>query len=60
MSQSAENDAPCPDCEHVHTPEGCTGPPSPSDVWAGVSPVVCDCGVWDNESRVTPPGEEDA
>lgn len=34
---------PCADCHHTHTPEGCAGPPSPSDLWAGVSPAGCDC-----------------
>ncbi len=35
--------AACPDCGHQHTPNGCTGNPTPSDLWAGVSPAVCDC-----------------
>lgn len=44
----------CPECHpHIHTPEGCTGPPSPSDLWAGVSVEGCDCA-WD--SRPIPPG----
>lgn len=33
----------CGDCEHRHTANGCDGPPSPSDLWAGVSPSACDC-----------------
>lgn len=33
----------CPECQHMHTPDGCTGPPSPSDIWAGVSVSTCDC-----------------
>jgi hypothetical protein len=33
----------CPDCDHQHTPEGCVGEPSPSDLWAGVSVSSCDC-----------------
>lgn len=33
----------CIDCGHIHTPDGCTGEPTPSDLWAGVSPVACDC-----------------
>ena len=32
-----------PECQHMHTPDGCTGPPSPSDIWAGVSVSTCDC-----------------
>jgi hypothetical protein len=44
----------CPDCDHIHTPEGCTGPQSPSDRWAGVSPSACDC------DTVIPPGGSDA
>jgi hypothetical protein len=34
---------PCPDCGHAHTPDGCTGDPTPSDLWAGVSVSGCDC-----------------
>lgn len=34
---------PCPECGHVHIPEGCVGPPTPSDLWAGVTPGACDC-----------------
>lgn len=45
--------APCPDCDHFHTPDGCTGPPTPSDLWAGVSVEGCDC----DYDYVTPPGE---
>ena len=33
----------CRDCGHVHSPEGCGGPPTPSDLWAGVSVAGCDC-----------------
>lgn len=33
----------CADCGHIHTSHGCTGEPTPSDLWAGVSPAVCDC-----------------
>ena len=33
----------CPECHHQHTPEGCKGDPSPSDIWAGVSVSTCDC-----------------
>ena len=33
----------CPECYHTHTPDGCTGDPSPSDIWAGVTPEKCDC-----------------
>lgn len=35
--------SPCPECEHVHTADGCTGPSSDSDLWAGVTPSACDC-----------------
>jgi len=59
---TAENDAPkCADCGHVHTPDGCTGDPTPSDLWAGVSVSKCDCA-WDRETeatRVIPPGSGD-
>lgn len=33
----------CLDCGHLHTPDGCTGDPTPSDLWAGVSVSGCDC-----------------
>jgi hypothetical protein len=33
----------CADCGHVHTPTGCTGSPTASDRWAGVTPAACDC-----------------
>lgn len=33
----------CTDCGHVHTATGCAGPPTPSDLWAGVSVSTCDC-----------------
>lgn len=39
---------PCGDCGHVHTPTGCTGPPTPSDLWAGVSVEGCDCDAADH------------
>ena len=42
MSQSAQKGL-CPDCGHIHTPHGCTGEPTPSDLWAGVSVDGCDC-----------------
>jgi hypothetical protein len=45
----------CPNCHHTHTAQGCTGPPSPSDLWAGVTPAVCDCDTT-NHPR---PGEAD-
>ena len=37
---------PCGDCHHQHGPDGCYGDPSPSDLWAGVTPAVCDCPEW--------------
>lgn len=42
---TAENDAlgTCPECCHTVTRNGCTGDPTPSDLWAGVSPAACDC-----------------
>lgn len=46
--------AKCPDCGHLHTPDGCTGDPTPSDLWAGVTPAVCDC-----DTRVLPPAKGD-
>lgn len=33
----------CPECGHLHTPRGCSGPPTPSDRWAGVTVASCDC-----------------
>lgn len=33
----------CSECGHRHTPEGCTGDPTPSDRWAGVPVSACDC-----------------
>ncbi|MDB5716482.1 MAG: hypothetical protein JWO15_3879 [Sphingomonadales bacterium] len=33
----------CPECGHCHTPNGCVGDPTPSDLWAGVSVSICDC-----------------
>lgn len=33
----------CNGCGHIHTPSGCAGDPTPSDVWAGVSVSACDC-----------------
>lgn len=33
----------CPECGHYPMPEGCTGPSTASDAWAGVSPASCDC-----------------
>lgn len=33
----------CSDCGHIHTPTGCLGSPTPSDLWAGVNPSDCDC-----------------
>lgn len=33
----------CSECGHHHTPEGCTGDPTPSDRWAGVPVSACDC-----------------
>lgn len=44
--------ATCRDCGHRHTPGGCSGPATPSDRWAGVSPAVCDC------PATHPPAEE--
>lgn len=35
--------ATCMDCGHVHTPGGCAGDPTPSDLWAGVFVSSCDC-----------------
>ena len=46
--------AACPDCGHQHTPNGCTGDPTSSDLWAGVSPAACDC------DTVIPPGSTPA
>lgn len=43
--------APVTCCGHIHTPHGCTGEPTPSDRWAGVTPAACDCDV------VIPPGQ---
>lgn len=45
LVDSWEHDAPdhCLGCGHIHTPDGCSGPPTPSDRWAGVSPAICDC-----------------
>jgi hypothetical protein len=42
--------AKCPDCGHLHTPDGCKGDSTASDLWAGVTPAACDC------TRVLPPG----
>ena len=43
----------CPDCGHdPHEFIGCTGNPTPSDLWAGVPVAACDC------SGVTPPAED--
>jgi hypothetical protein len=47
-SQPLTGDDKCPDCHHQHTPTGCVGDPSPSDLWAGVDVAVCDC---DDEAR---------
>lgn len=33
----------CRECGHCRTPEGCVGDPTPSDLWAGVTPAACDC-----------------
>ena len=33
----------CTYCGHQHTSDGCVGDPTPSDLWAGVTPSVCDC-----------------
>ena len=33
----------CTDCGHQHTPEGCVGDQTPSDLWAGVLVAACDC-----------------
>lgn len=33
----------CTECGHIHTAVGCTGDPTPSDLWAGVMPAACDC-----------------
>ena len=41
-----EGREPCGDCHHQHGPHGCYGQPSPSDLWAGVTPAVCDCPEW--------------
>jgi hypothetical protein len=41
--QGRTDEAPCPECHHQHTPAGCVGKPSPSDLWAGVSVSSCDC-----------------
>lgn len=38
-----EEVARCAACGHVYTLDGCTGDPTPSDLWAGVSPEGCDC-----------------
>jgi hypothetical protein len=49
-SRKTTGDPSCEDCGHIHTPDGCTGPPTPSDQWAGVSPSSCDCA-FDQLSR---------
>lgn len=33
----------CGECAHIHTLAGCTGPRTPSDIWAGVTVDSCDC-----------------
>lgn len=33
----------CEVCGHEFDEDGCTGEPTPSDRWAGVSPSACDC-----------------
>ena len=33
----------CASCGHIHAASGCTGPPTPSDLWAGVPVSSCDC-----------------
>lgn len=38
---SGPNEREC--CGHIHTEDGCTGEPTPSDLWAGVTPSACDC-----------------
>lgn len=35
----------CADCGHEHTADGCTGTPTASDDWAGVTPAACDCNL---------------
>jgi hypothetical protein len=45
----------CAGCGHIHSPEGCTGPPTPSDVWAGVMPAACDCHVATIRAALTDP-----
>ena len=42
LADTAGHDS-CAECGHVHSPDGCTGPPTPSDLWAGVSVAGCDC-----------------
>lgn len=50
----------CPDCGHVHTPSGCSGDPTPSDLWAGVSVEGCDCIPIEDLAYVLPPGRTEA
>jgi hypothetical protein len=45
----AEAHPSCAECGHIHTLDGCTGPPTPSDQWAGVSPSACDCPTYPPE-----------
>lgn len=42
----------CDDCGHIHAAYGCVGDPTPSDLWAGVSPAACDC------DSALPPGNQ--
>lgn len=43
QTTSAQDPKWCSDCGHIHTPTGCMGSPTPSDLWAGVNPSDCDC-----------------
>ena len=36
----------CGECWHLHNEVGCYGDPSPSDLWAGVTPASFDCPAW--------------
>lgn len=44
----------CLSCGHIHTLDGCSGPPTPSDRWAGVSPAICDCNEGGSEADPAP------
>lgn len=46
----------CDDCGHQHSDRGfgCVGAPTPSDLWAGVSPSACDCQPYRPRVSLTP------